>query len=489
MCHADQWTIADTGSRQGTRVNGRALEAGQPCLLAPGDLIELGRWSCRYTVGLDSERSVSFVPPPSEHEHVSTIVRPARGMTAQTHLDALIALSREYQGATSIEDVARATVEAIQSSTDCSRIAVVKRISESAFEALATSGSFELQLSRSLVDGAARAGDLAELRRGADLGAHAQSICEMDIRSAICAPVMVSRSPEAFLYLDTRRGESALPDDAAVICRAVSELAGLALERVMGAALAERHADLEKDLTAARDAQRFLMPPAQGLAGPVEYAYESLAGRVVAGDLFDIFALDEHRTAVFLGDVAGKGVGAAVLMAAVQTQMRTRLLTGAPLSEAVGAVNKDLYARTAPDKFVTLMGAVIDRTQSSVEIVDAGHGFGVIARSGCAPQPVETPGEVPLGIDPDANYTSASFEFPELARLVLFSDGVIEQADLQGTHFGFERAVGLIEQDAEPTEIASSLRRAVQEHADAPLSDDLTIAAVQRSACPDGHRG
>jgi hypothetical protein len=91
--------------------------------------------------------------------------------------------------------------------------------------------------------------------------------------------------------------------------------------------MAERHRQLQDDLNAARRAQELLSPPKQGRHGSVSYRFESIPGRVVAGDLFDVFPLDESRTAFFLGDVSGKGVGAAMLMAACQSQLRTKLLS------------------------------------------------------------------------------------------------------------------------------------------------------------------
>lgn len=201
------------------------------------------------------------------------------------------------------------------------------------------------RVSRSLIEQSARLG-LVRLVVSDAQNDHAQSVMDLGIRSAICAPVRVDGSPSAFMMIDTRDAEGVVPSDAASFCQSVARLTGLAFQRLNAAIMAERNRQLQADLDAARRAQQLLSPPERGRHGAVSYRFESIPGRVVAGDLFDVFPLDGNRTVFFLGDVSGKGVGSAMLMAACQSQLRTQLLSGVDLPLAMASVNADLHQRT-----------------------------------------------------------------------------------------------------------------------------------------------
>ncbi|MFG0306510.1 MAG: SpoIIE family protein phosphatase [Phycisphaerales bacterium JB040] len=491
---AGEWFVTDLRSRHGTRVNGRAIEPGLPVPIAPGDRIEFGVWACRCRAPGERHFPTTTFDERAPHADTVSPVQPASldGL-AQRRLDALLTVSRELNSARSLDDVATSAVRAVHAATGGPRVVVVQQASDREFAAIASSTDEPPTLSRTLVEAAA-GGQLVELRDNT-IHRQAHSILDLGIRTAICAPIMVGQTPEAFLYLDSRKAESVLPEDAAAFCQSVAQLAGLALERVRAAELSARHAQLESDLSAARRAQQLLMPPRTGTLGPVSYAYESLAGRVVAGDLFDVFSLDQQRTALFLGDVSGKGVGAAVLMAAAQSQLRTRLASGRPLAEAVASVSADIHSRSEANKFVTCLAAIIHHDDETIELVDAGHGFAARVSPDRRAEKIQTGGGFPLGVTDSADYEPSTVPFPRGATLVLFSDGVIEQPDPAGVQFGYDNAIHTLHDRDTPEALAAALLHAVRRHAaggesvpraaasgEAGLADDLTVAAVRLNA-------
>lgn len=482
----DRWYVHDLQSRHGTSINGRRIGEGEQVPLEPGDLLQFGPWSCRLSGGSTSSREprrgTTVVGDSSPGATVARV--PARGGAGlgQRGLDALLHASQSFNDAVDDEAVARAVIEAVRAGTGCPRVVVTRPLGGDVYETLATSRPDEdLPLSRSLLAGAATERGVVELRGAGGIGGdggQAHSVLSLGIRTAICAPILVGEGAEAFLYLDSRGGEAALPEDATAFCHAVARLAGLALERRRGAALAARHARLSEDLGAAREAQQFLLPPPHGSFGPVLYSYECHAGRIVAGDLFDVLPLPGGRVAMFLGDVSGKGVGAGVLMAATQSQLRTHLRSGAALATAVTEVNADLAARTASGTFVTLFAAVIDPGAGSVEIVDAGHGYGVHVVPGARPTFIRGHEGFPLGVVADATYDSATLPFPTGTRIITFSDGVVEQPDPAGIQFGDDAAIELLAAITDPRTTASELLAAVAAHAQGDLADDFTVAAA-----------
>ncbi|MFK7760431.1 MAG: SpoIIE family protein phosphatase [Phycisphaerales bacterium] len=475
----NNWFLKDLGSRHGSTINGKRLEPNELMLIHPGDLIGFGGWMCRCS-SLDSRHGMTtpFTNTQPEDESISAIDSSLFRGVAQQRLDAILKLTRALDDAKNEVQVAEAVVHSVTMATGCKRVVVTRLASDSEFELLASSSKDEPTLSRSLIDAAARDG-LVELKSTGGIRNQAHSIMSLDIQTAICAPILSGDSPAAYLVLDTRSTEKSLPHDAAVFCQSIADVAGLSFERLYNAELVARHAQLQQDLGAARRAQEFLQPPLTGTLGNTSYAFESYAGRVVAGDLFDIFELDSSRTAFFLGDVSGKGVGAAVLMAAAQSQLRTHLLAGDDLCAALSAVNSDLYKRTDSSKFVTLIAGVIDAKEERLEISDAGHGLCVVIPNGSQPLQLEAPHGFPLGVVGEAEYKVQSTEFLQGSVVVFFSDGVVEQPNPEGNHFGFDAALSSTAQHITPTEITSALVNDVRSHAEGDYSDDLTVASMR----------
>ena len=474
----DSWVLTDLNSRHGTSVNNRRIDAGTPTPIEDGDLIAFGAWRCRCTSGgAPAGFTTSFMSPVDEPASVSAIPAQQLSGVAQRGLDALIELTEKLDELDSREAVALAAVEAVRNATGCRRVVVVEPNSETELLILASTSEQAPQLSRSLIDQAARQG-LVQLTTNAGMSNQAQSIMDLGIRSAICAPVLIDGSASAFMTIDTRDAEGVVPRDAAAFCQSVSRLISMAFQRISSAMMAERHRQLQADLDAARRAQELLSPPKQGRHGSVAYRFESIPGRVVAGDLFDVFALDDHRTAFFLGDVSGKGVGAAMLMAACQSQLRTQLLSGTELAEAMASVNRDLHARSESSKFVTLAAGIVDSGQQELTLVDAGHGLCVYAPGQGEPIRVETSPGFPLGVVAETEYEVKQLYIEPGSSLVLFSDGAAEQTNPDGEQYGLEGVLSCLAAATTRDELVERLLDGVRSYAQGPLADDLTVAAI-----------
>src|SRR5262249_19080875 len=156
------------------------------------------------------------------------------------------------------------------------------------------------------------------------------------------------------LYLDARGTHRDVAPDAAAFCQVIARLCGLALSNLKRVELEQRQRHLEAEVQAAREAQLLILPPEHGVVGSVQYAMRMRPGHFVAGDLFDVLELDEHRVAVSIGDVAGHGVGAAVLMAASQSHLSAALQRHRDPAIAIAEVNRYLTERSTPHRFVSL---------------------------------------------------------------------------------------------------------------------------------------
>ena len=322
MLRGDRWFITDLGSRHGTHLNGIRLDCDRPAPAAPGDLLRVGP----YTFRLEFGEAATFTQPTTDDVAAETMVR----RMPRSEVSSLAARRLELliDGAVAIHDaeneveLARLVLELALEGSGYRRGAVLRHtgsVEQVAVIASRDQGGHgqggdtdEFQFTRSLVR-EAMSGHVATLvgRISPPIG---QSIVSLDIHSAICAPIFVDSSVVGFLYLDSRGIEPAGATDAGGYCHAVSRLAGLATSSLKRAELAARQKKIEHELNAARDAQAFLLPPEQGTIHHLAYVMKVCPGSIVAGDLFDLFAMGPDRVAVCCGDVTGQGTGAGLSM-------------------------------------------------------------------------------------------------------------------------------------------------------------------------------
>lgn len=188
------------------------------------------------------------------------------------------------------------------------------------------------------------------------------------------------------------------------------------------------------ELAAARDIQRALLPtrlPAPPGADIV--AFWEPAGEV-GGDFYDAVQLDAQRTWLCVGDVAGKGVSAALLMANVLALARSAALASFSPAAVCAAINQELSTRIAAGRFVTFFHGVYDASQRQLVYSNAGH---------CAPMLVRKDGTVAwltqggavLGVFPGCSYQQGAVRLSDGDRLVVFTDGITEGRNAEDDEF------------------------------------------------------
>ena len=222
------------------------------------------------------------------------------------------------------------------------------------------------------------------------------------------------------------------------------------------------------------------MPDRRGTVAQCEYALECQAGRMVAGDLVDVFALPSGKIAMLLGDVMDKGAGAALLMALLQTQARSMLSAGMGACEVMAALNRDVAERFQP-AIASLWLAIWDG--ATLETVDAGHGYcalhSPIGDGNAEAIELKSDGGTLLGADADTTYTSTRITPAKHSRLVLFSDGIPEQRDANGEHFGTQRVLSALRTSPDPASDVEALIAALEVWAGGrAYADDVSVLAV-----------
>jgi phosphoserine phosphatase RsbU/P len=230
--------------------------------------------------------------------------------------------------------------------------------------------------------------------------------------------------------------------------------------------LSRQGAVLEGEMAAAREVQRVILPEQmETLHGfSVESVY--LPAQQVGGDFFQVLPANDGGMLVVVGDVAGKGLPAAMLVSVLVGATRTVAAYESDPRKVLAMLNEQLVGR-ASGGFSTALAAHVS-ADGQVMIANAGHLSPYL--NGVE---IELPGALPLGIVSGVDYEAITFELPPDGRLTFYSDGVVEAQNLKGELFGFERA----------RDISRKTADAVAEEAKAfGQSDDITVIAVVRAA-------
>ena len=210
--------------------------------------------------------------------------------------------------------------------------------------------------------------------------------------------------------------------------------------------------------------------------------------RMVSGDYYDFMPLPPDSLAFAIGDVAGKGISAALLMASIQSTMRTQLAAvngnanhRFSAAQLVGTLNRQLYATTAPEKYATFYFAIYDEATHALTYTNAGHLAPMLLR-GHQFQMLDSTGTV-VGAFPVAHYEEKTLILEPGDLLVAYTDGIVEPENVYGEQFGEERFQEVLLKYAkdDSTELIARTMEAVVEWTGAgELQDDMTMVVARR---------
>jgi sigma-B regulation protein RsbU (phosphoserine phosphatase) len=240
---------------------------------------------------------------------------------------------------------------------------------------------------------------------------------------------------------------------------------------------------LERQMDLARTVQKRLLPVSLPVVPGCELAARIKPCLDVAGDYYDAFIFQENKLLVAVGDVSGKGMGPALIMANLQASMRTALQAGLPLDTALGTINRMVFENTPDDMFITLFAAGWSPSEGTLSFVNAGHNPPMLFRkSGEVLLLCE--GGLLLGVQACENYATGVVNCSPGDTLLLYTDGVTEAMNPAGEEFGEERLRSLVAGNTGlPLEELLALieREAAAFQGSGDFSDDFTLLALRKS--------
>lgn len=260
------------------------------------------------------------------------------------------------------------------------------------------------------------------------------------------------------------------------------------LERLV--LVAKEKERLQAEIEIAREVQEQLYPKTAPVVRTLRVSGLCQPARMVSGDYYDFQRFEQNLLAIAVGDVAGKGISAALLMASIQSAMRMELrsssvlpLNGTRLSTArmVSELNQQLYATTAPEKYATFFFCLYDELSGKLTYTNAGHLPPILFRKDKA-QLLEVTGTV-MGAFPLSHYDEKILQMESGDLLVCYTDGITEPENAYGEMFGEDRLIDVVSKniDRDETRIMDVIMDAVHQWTGSPeLQDDMTVLLARK---------
>ncbi|MCX8007926.1 MAG: SpoIIE family protein phosphatase [Coriobacteriia bacterium] len=296
-------------------------------------------------------------------------------------------------------------------------------------------------------------------------------VSRFGISALLVAPLMAGNEALGTITFVTRKSRGTFDEQDRAFAARLSTALGLATAN-------ERLRSAQLRVAGALQTAILTMPDSlPGLRlGHVYRSADRLAR--IGGDFYDAFPIAEHKHAVLMGDVSGKGVDAAISSFVTRTAFHALALREQSPARVMSAVN-DVLSRLLPDEaFATAIFGVLDARQGTFTACSAGHPDPVVCIDGACVE-FETTRSLPLGMFSDARYEEFEIPLAPGHVLVMFSDGVLEAR--RGTDaFGETRVRQVLASTnaADPQVVAESLLAAVTAHSDGVRLDDIAVVAL-----------
>jgi len=488
---ADGWWIRDLGSRNGTRVNQQ--EAPQPTRLQESDLLEIGSVIIRV-LGEAPEELTQWSPSPGISSSLRLNARDILGRSSSTAgspglVHVLAEAGRVLVLPRPLNETCEEILRFVEKAIPASRLILLLR-ERPGTEPVQMAGRFRggssrqpLAISRAILDTVLNdctsviTADAAMDPRFAAR----ESIIALAVHSAMAVPLFDNERVLGVLYADTSDFTVTYGQEQLEILTLLGNMAAVKITNARLLEAEQANQRMAQELVTATRIQQNLLPDAPDNLNGWECAARLVTCYEVGGDLYDFHLRPDGRLIFVIGDVSGKGMGAALLMSSVLSSARVLYDATPDAGELVGRLNSVVHRGTDPGHFVTLFLGELDLATGQLTYVNAGHNAALVLGEGGI---TELPADgVPLGVLADFPYRSRTVELAPGSLFALFTDGIPEA--LRGEEFfGDERlreALAGLAGRPQLEAVAQGLVEKVDEFlAGERRSDDITLVLLRR---------
>lgn len=496
--NGDDVHIADLGSRNGTWVNGNRIEGDVP--LTGGDRVEIGgvRFEIRSPNPADNTILANDMTMASSSAvNWKEIYESASTGTEQAYrkLDLFQVLAEAGELLTDdspLGQLSEMILDLVDKAVSAERIMVLLReeghdepVVRASRTKISDDTSTRIMLSRTMVDKVMEERtSFLTLDAMHDPRFEAQeSIILQGTRSAMAAPLFDNEHVIGVLYADSTDPLTRYTRDELRTFTILANLIGVKITQARLAAAEEEKRTLELQMQTAKEIMTRILP--SHIVSPEGYqicAFQE-PSHAVGGDLYDARPLADGRVWIMMGDVSGKGIGAALLVSNVLAS--TRLLVEDIVSplELVTRLNRHVFRSTDPMHFVTLFFGVLDPVTGEMEYVNAGHNPPLLVGPDGGTTEIDATG-IPVGTLEEFPFTAGEATLDPGGSLLLYSDGIPEAELSDDVDFGMDRLHTIVSRESErgAEAIVAAIRKEVQEFlGETPIGDDVTLLCVHRT--------
>lgn len=501
----DGYWIQDLKSKNGTKVNGTLIQT--PSRLNPGDRIDIG--PCQIHFARDTEpgssvRVADTKAPGTVHavpladlvnaSHSATNIKAiaATGASPQRMAQFFEGMERLGPALLAHKPMAELFQFIVDLTSDVlrsDRTVLILRgegeqlIPKATKQRGPTAGQ-EILVSRSIARRAIddRTAILTSDAQSDERFKEQQSVIRQRINSAMCVPLWHEEEVLGVLYVDNVAAPVPYEHTDLLILTHIGHLAAVKILETKSLEELQRRKLMEEDLKRAANLQQSLLPTEPLVSPPYRVAGKNIPSSDVGGDYFDFIDGEAPVLTVGLGDVAGKGMPAALLMTNLHASVRAHVESEAQLPIVMGRLNRSIHHAVRGDRFITLVLIAIEKKSGEIRYVNAGHNPPFLVRASGETEKLSVGGLL-LGMFPEAAYESALLRMDPGDVLVLYSDGVTEARDERDDEFGEERLASFLREHRtmDPERLVESLIRAVHEFSsEGKPGDDVTVAVIRR---------
>lgn len=407
-------------------------------------------------------------------------------------LEALVTASESLNRCSGLDDTLHVILDLVSEQLDCERSTVFLRDKRTGnLHARHNVGSERIEIV--LERGVGIAGHVAETGKSVlidDVQSDPQFDSTTDIKSGFVTKTMLCvplRMPDNELVgslqaLNARRDRFTQYDLSYL--ESFASLAAVAVEREQLAHEALRSHMLSKELSLARQIQQRLLPATGNITLPTPLTAWGTSQPCydVGGDSFDAMMLPTGECAFWVADVSGKGIGAALLMSTLQTELRAFVRAEPNLALLANELNSRVTDVAPLGTFATLFLGVLNIVTGRLRYVNAGHVLPVwLNRKSKDERTFESSG-MPIGFLPGSEYLEAETEFHHGERLAIFTDGVTEAEDIDGVQYegaGLKDSLNLIDSYKQVEKIGEDFLAALDRfRIGAEAKDDTTLLVI-----------
>ena len=492
--HSGEYVLEDLHSRNGTFVNDEETEE---TTLAAGDRVRIGTTECVFVE--DSKAGGRLADDQStlhiDGEGGGRIVRGKLDLDSSHSLQVALAADRvtsgdvggrsraiaEFQGALcgtlQEEQVPHKVLDELFTVfPDTRRGFVVFRQPESGKLSVEAAKNpdrpeeVELAMARSLLDRVLESGQAVLSEVPADETADRKACV------AMCAPLRHAGDVQGFVLLEGREGASDFDEDG------LGLLAGLAADAGLAIANSRMHSTLRQDqlfrqhMRNASRIQRSFLPESPPSVEGYEFAHWYETALEVGGDFYVFVQSPRNRVVTAVGDVSGRGIPAALLMAKLTTDIRLGTVTGEDPAEIIARINQAVLAAN-PETFATCIVCELDPSSAAVRIAGAGHPPPLRRHAEGSVTEAELGRSLPVGVSEHCTPAETELTLREGEKLCVFTDGITNAKNSDGTCFGRERLGQVVAGSSGHAEdIVGRLVKELDAHLQqTPQNDDVSI--------------